>query len=132
MKKNAAQGFTLIELMIVVAIIAIIGAFAYPAYQGYIKDSYISQAVSDVKVCSLAMERYYSDNFSYVDAAIGTNVSCSSLSPPNAPSAAAAKYTIAVDSATLNDYKLLATPVGGACGNGDCISLTRDGTQAFE
>lgn len=57
MKINHAQaGFTLIELMIVVAIIGILAAIAIPQYQDYIARSQISRAVSEVSSLKTAVE----------------------------------------------------------------------------
>ena len=61
--RTLRQGYSLIELMVVVAIVGIISAIAYPSYQGYTCDTYISQAVVDMRVCSLRIEQYYSDGF---------------------------------------------------------------------
>ena len=60
-------GYSLIELMIVIAIVGIISAIAYPSYQSYTCDTYRGQAVADLKVCGLALERYYSNGFTYVE-----------------------------------------------------------------
>ncbi|MEX2326695.1 MAG: prepilin-type N-terminal cleavage/methylation domain-containing protein, partial [Pseudomonadales bacterium] len=48
------SGYTLIELMVVVAIVGIISAIAYPSYQGYLRDTYQAQAVADLQSCSSA------------------------------------------------------------------------------
>ncbi len=56
MKKQ--QGFTLIELMIVVAIIAILAAIALPAYQDYIKRSKVSEAVVAASACKTSVAEF--------------------------------------------------------------------------
>lgn len=119
MKSN---GYTLVELMIVVAIIAIISSIAVPVYQNYINDSYANQAVVDMKVCALALERYYSNGFTYAGA--DTAATCTLQSP----SQGASKYTLSYPSLTATNFTIRATPLGGACGTGDCFELARDGT----
>ena len=60
-------GFTLIELMIVVAIIAIISAIAIPAYNGYIQEAQISTARTSLDSLKLFLEDYRLDNGCYSD-----------------------------------------------------------------
>ena len=59
MKKQ--QGFTLIELMIVVAIIAILAAIALPAYQDYVARSQVSEAMTLSSGAKTAVTEYYAD-----------------------------------------------------------------------
>lgn len=59
MKKKAQAGFTLIELMIVVAIIGILAAIALPAYQDYTKRSHVSEGLSLAGGVKSAVTEYY-------------------------------------------------------------------------
>lgn len=61
MKKMIQKGFTLIELMIVVAIIAILAAIAIPAYQDYLIRSQVSEGASLVAGAKTAVSEYYSN-----------------------------------------------------------------------
>lgn len=56
---NAQKGFTLIELMIVVAIIGILAAIAIPAYQDYITRSKVTELVTASSACKASVAEYY-------------------------------------------------------------------------
>jgi type IV pilus assembly protein PilE len=59
------RGFTLIEVMIVVAIVAILAALALPSYQDYVKRGKIPEATSGLSNARIAMEQWYQDNHDY-------------------------------------------------------------------
>lgn len=70
-QQNKQKGFTLIELMIVVAIVGILAAIAYPSYQESTAKSRRANAQAELMSLSSAMERYYTANNHYSNAAAG-------------------------------------------------------------
>ena len=62
MKKQVQKGFTLIELMIVVAIIGILASIALPAYQDYTKRAHVTEGLSLASGAKTAIAEYYSTN----------------------------------------------------------------------
>ena len=119
MKKNN-KGFTLAELMIVVAIIGILGAVAYPSYVHHMKKANRADGIDSLLALAGRMEEYYMNNDTYVDATVA-NVNSSD-----------GKYTLAITTATAFAYTITATPVGGDnyCGNLTLNSLGAKGASA--
>ncbi|CAG0980613.1 Fimbrial protein [Methylophilaceae bacterium] len=67
--KRTIDGFTLIELMIVVTIVAILSAIALPNYSAYVQRGKIAEATSTLQELRVRMERYYQDNRTYANGA---------------------------------------------------------------
>jgi type IV pilus assembly protein PilA len=65
MMKKAQQGFTLIELMIVVAIVGILAALALPAYQDYTVRSKVSEGAARLAEAKVSVAEYYSSNSTF-------------------------------------------------------------------
>lgn len=119
-KKSANFGFTLIEMMIVVAIIGIIAAIAYPSYQQHVIRS--NRAVANVCLVELSqfMERYYTTNMTYLDA------NGNAIALPGCGGNAAQFYAFAFNGApTVNTYSIQATPIGAQL-NDSCGTLSLD------
>ena len=64
-RAQAQKGFTLLEIIVVVAIIAILAAYIAPKVAGRVDDARISKAKSDIRVLESSLELYKLDNFLY-------------------------------------------------------------------
>lgn len=104
------RGFTLIELMVVVAVIAILAAIAFPSFNEQVRKGRRSDAMAEVGRMQLALERFRADNPTYD----GSGVTGTSEF-----------YTFEVD-ASETDYTITASPTGSQAGD-RCGELTSEG-----
>ena len=117
-------GFTLIELMIVVVIIAILAAIAMNSYRQYILRGNRTSATRALQDLTSREENYYYTNNTYATTLSSLGATGSMAGP---------YYTVVVPAATSSTYQVQATPAGTqtqdtACGT---FALTREGVQSI-
>ena len=122
MKKQTSssgqKGFSLIELMIVVAILAILGAIAYPSYMDSITDARRTDAQTVLMEAAQYMERFYTENNRYDEDTGGTAVALPAQLAESPRDSGAKYYDLAVQASTRSTYTLRATPKNAQAGDG--------------
>jgi type IV pilus assembly protein PilE len=126
MRLRRQQGFTIIELMIVVVVIAVLSAIALPSYTDYVTRSKLAEAYAHLADLRVKMEQFYMDNRRYSsDTAGGT---CG-IAGGNTPTAQGTKYfTFTCASSSANAagdqaYVLTATGIAGEGLGGIAFSI---------
>jgi type IV pilus assembly protein PilE len=126
--KNSQRAFTLIELMITVAIVGILAAIAYPNYTQYVQRGYRAEGIAMLNDAVARMERYYAQNNTYAvpnAAAIGFTTATMTTS--------SGKYVLSYPTSTpptATTYILQVAPQGtqakDTCGT---LSIDQAGTR---
>ena len=138
--RSLEQGFTLIELMIVVVIVAIFAAIAIPSYQTYIRRAQASQAQQEVQRLASELARWKSRNFSYqgfnltaktvsnynfeIKDGTDTNLTLNEQDANQQYKAAGQSWVIKAISSNENNFSLLMTSTGVQCKNKTKANIT--------
>lgn len=119
------KGFTLIELMIVVAIIGILAAIAYPSYQDSVRRSRRADAKAALLGFANAMERHYTVKSTYAGAAAGgADTGAPAIYATEAPLDGGTKYyDLTINAAAGSSFTVWAAPKG-AQADDPCGTLT--------
>jgi type IV pilus assembly protein PilE len=122
--RKYTNGFTLVELLIAVAVIGILAAIAIPNYQQYILRGNRADAKAILMETAQYMERYYTTNNTYVGATVLSAVS------PKGASAASKKYDITFSAGPAANSFTLQAATAGSQDNDACGDLTLSNTGA--
>lgn len=117
MKSGRQDGFTLIELMITVAIVGILASIAYPGYQKYMLSARRADAQADLLKIQLGLEKWRANHNTY-----SSNLADAGFSDNNPYYG----YSITVGSATATSasaYTVTATATGAQANDSGCTSL---------
>jgi len=127
MKQYKATGFTLVELMIVIAILGIVSAIAIPAYTGYIETARMTEAKNNIAALKLAEEEFFLENNQYFYDTTDSNTNLANASQGLWSASAGddgVNFTYTV-SGSGNSYSILATGDDGTAVDGKTASFDK-------
>lgn len=112
MHHRKINGFSLMELMVAVAIVGILAAIALPSYKNSVRKSKRQVAISDMLLYAQAQEKYRTNNLTYAPLSSLTGVYAVNKA------SSSSDYTFTIDSGTTgvnptsSAYRIVATPIG--------------------
>ncbi|MFR0692512.1 type IV pilin protein [Enterobacterales bacterium AE_CKDN230030158-1A_HGKHYDSX7] len=115
---NKSKGFTLIELMITVVLIAILAGIAYPSYQSYTIRANRTEGITLLNDAAARQERFFSQNNQYATTTAQLGMT-SATSRNNL-------YQLAINRPNTSQYTLTAQPIGSQTQDTTCGSFTLD------
>ena len=141
------SGFTLIEVMVTIAIVAILAAIALPAYNNYLTRGKVVEATTNLLQMRTKMEQFWQDNRTYIGACVAGTVAPLPGSPPgtlkyfqvSCSNLGLSTYTVRADgqgndlagmSYTIdeaNARKTLSVPAGWTMPTGNCWAVKKSG-----
>jgi len=131
---NKQHAFTLIELMVTVAVVGILAGIAYPSYQDSVRTSRRADAKGALLGLANAMERHFTETNSYLGAGTtGGNTGSPTIFSATSPvDGGTPYYNLTINAATAGSYTLNAAPTG-AQANDQCgtLSLTQTGVRGI-
>lgn len=110
---NTARGFTLIEVMVVIGVISVLAAIAWPMFTEQSLKNGRANAVIALTRISNELNKYYSDNEGYTGYTVSTAVNNGLKN-----------YTITLTQLTASQFTVTATPTGAQAADADCTTLT--------
>ncbi len=123
MARRTQRGFTLVEIMVVVAILGVLAAIAIPAYRGYVSTARMAEAKSNLETIRLLQEQFYADRRQYVE---GADTAALVLAlpgfEPGDPAKLNYQYSAAFTGGNDQTFVATATPIGGAPPNPNHVS----------
>lgn len=130
MQKKTLSGFTLVELIVVIAIVAVLVAIATPAYYSYVMKSRRADAKVALSEISQRMEGFYADNNKYATTFDQLKLNNAGFVKKGATYQSKDGWyqlSVEVDSSGQK-YTLKATPQGAQAGDGRCMEFSLDST----
>lgn len=119
-----SRGFSLIELLITVAIIGILASIALPSFQEYMKKAKRSDAVAAALSLQLAQEKFRGNCALYADTLGGASNNCASQTIKHSSLSSDGYYKLTLSGVTGNSFKIIATPQGGQANDSACKPMT--------